>query len=133
MPPRRGRPTWFWVVLGIGVAAIVGIVIVFVLLANGAIGNASGPRPFFGVWGGFLLLFLLVWVAFFVIRMALWSGRRRYGYGGYNRPAGMRRDPAVMAARERYARGEISREQFDQIMTDLGRRGRGPGGPLSGA
>jgi hypothetical protein len=38
-----------------------------------------------------------------------------------------------MAARQRYARGEITREQYDQIMTDLGRRGRGPGGPLSGA
>jgi uncharacterized membrane protein len=130
VPPRPGRPAWFWAVLGGGIALVVVIVVVFVLLANGVIGNVGGPRPLFGFWGAFLLLFLLVWVGFFVLRIALWSGRRGYGYG---RPPGMRRDPAVMAARQRYARGEITREQYDQIMTDLGRRGRGPGGPLSGS
>lgn len=29
-------------------------------------------------------------------------------------------DPAVEAARERYARGEISREEFEEIKTTLG-------------
>lgn len=133
MARRPGRSTGFWIILGVGIAAIVAIVIVFVLLANGFFGATSGPRPLFGFWGGFLLLFLLVWIAFFVIRVALWSSRRGYGGYGSHRPPGMRRDPAVMIARQRYARGEISREQYDQIMTDLGRRGRGPGGPLSGA
>ena len=133
MPARRGRSGGFWIAIGIGIAAIVAIALVFVLLANGVIGSNSGPRPGWGVWGGFLLVFLIVWIAFFVIRIALWTGRRGSGYGGYGRYGGPHRDPAVMAARQRYARGEITREQFDQIMTDLGRRGRGPGGPLSGS
>ncbi len=123
-----GRPGRWWALLGLGLAVIAVLVIVFVLLAYGVIGGA-GPRPFWGFWGAFLLLFLIVWVSFFVIRVAFWSRRRRYGYG---RPPGMHRDPAVMIARQRYARGEITREQYDQIMTDLGRRGRGPGGPLGG-
>lgn len=37
------------------------------------------------------------------------------GHGGMQQ-----RDPAVDAARERYARGEITKEQLDQIMKDLG-------------
>jgi len=129
-PPGARRRTGRWVALAVGLALIVVIVVVFLLLLDGTIGYGStGPHPFFGFWGGFLLLFLLLWVSFFVLRIALWSGR---GRGGYGRP-GMYRDPAVMVARQRYARGEITREQYDQIMTDLSRRGRGPGGPLSGA
>ena len=38
------------------------------------------------------------------------------GQGGPMQP----RDPAVDAARERYARGEITKEQLDQIVKDLG-------------
>ena len=46
---------------------------------------------------------------------------------GYSRPyRGQFRDPAVMTARQRYARGEISREQYDQLMTELTRRRTGP-------
>ncbi len=128
MGRRPGRSGGWWILLGVGLAVIAVLVIVFVLLANGVLGGSS-PRPFWGFWGAFLLLFLIVWVGFFVLRVAFWSRRRQYGYG---RGPGLHRDPAVMVARQRYARGEITREQYEQIMTDLGRRGRGPGGPLSG-
>jgi putative membrane protein len=93
------------------------VVIVVVLAFTGAFGTYGG-RPIFGFWGGFLLLFLILWVGFFVVRMLFWSRRLRYGAGG----GYARRDPAVMVARERYARGQITREQYDQIMNDLGRR-----------
>lgn len=130
-PQRLRHPAWWWVALGGGLAILAIVAVVLVLLLNGSLGyGGTGPRPIFGYWGGFFLLFLLVWISFFVIRIVLWSGR---GRGGYYRSPGVRRDPAVMTARQRYARGEITREQYDQIMTDLGRRGRGPGGPLSGA
>ena len=130
-PSRRGRPTWWWVVLGVGLALLAVLVALLVLVYTGAFGlGPSGPRPLWGYWGGFFLIFLLVWVSFFVLRIALWTGRRRGYYGG---AANLPRDRAVMIARRRYARGEITREQFDQIMTDLQRQGRGPGGPLSGA
>jgi putative membrane protein len=111
------------------------ILVVALLLFSGTIGFGPGSRPYVGYWGGFFLLIVLLWVSFFLIRMAFWSSRsyRRQQYRQQRGP-GMGRDPAIMAARQRYARGEISREQFDQIMTDLERRGRGPGGPpLSGA
>jgi putative membrane protein len=129
--PRPGRSTRFWLTLGVGIAFIVVLAVLLVLLLDGQFGSVgSGPRPLFGYWGGFFLVFLLIWVTFFVIRVAFWTSRARGGYYGRQGP---RRDPAVMVARQRYARGEITREQYDQIMTDLGRRGRGPGGPLSGA
>lgn len=35
-------------------------------------------------------------------------------------PAGAPRDPAIDAARERYAKGEVTKEQFDEIMKTLG-------------
>ncbi len=126
--PRRRRRAFLYVAIGIAVAAVVGVIFLFYLY--GAFGPSPiGGHPYFGLFGGFLVLFILIWVAFFVLRIAFWSSR---SYGGGNRRPGWGPDPAVMAARQRYARGEISREQFDQIMTDLGRRGRGPGGPLSG-
>ncbi|MGA9840092.1 MAG: hypothetical protein WBF81_08645 [Thermoplasmata archaeon] len=129
--PQGGRhSTRRWLAIGVGLAIIVVLVVLLLLFWTGTIGVRSGsPRPYFGYWGGFFLIFILIWVSFLVIRIAFWSARVRGG--GYGR--GPRRDPAVMVARQRYARGEITREQYDQIMTDLGRRGRGPGGPLSGA
>lgn len=36
-----------------------------------------------------------------------------------NRPAGSSGDRSIEIARERYARGEITREQFDQLKRDL--------------
>jgi putative membrane protein len=129
VPPPRGRPTWMWVAIGVSIALVAVLLISFLYLAFSPTYGGTGSRPFFGGYGGFFLLFLLVWIVFIVIRIAFWTNRARGGYG----PQGRRRDPAVMAARQRYARGEITREQYDQIMTDLGRRGRGPGGPLSGA
>jgi uncharacterized membrane protein len=128
-PPRRRAGLWIFV--GASVALIVGVFLLFWYYSTTS--PAPGPRPFFGYYGGFFLLLLVFMIVFFILRVAFWSSRSygRYGgYGGYGRPGGMR-DPAVMAARQRYARGEITREQYDQIMTDLGRRGRGPGGPLS--
>jgi uncharacterized membrane protein len=100
------------------------IVVLLVYLFYWAPAPTAG-RPYVPFWGGFLLLFLLIWVAFFALRIALWRSFRPR-YGGYGRGAGRMRDPAVFEARRRYARGEITREQFQQILSDLG---RGPGGP----
>ena len=104
------------------------------LIAGGAIFLALSydPQAFglsyhsvFPFGGGFLGLFLIFWGMLFLVRIAFWASRGgRYGGG----PGGGARrfDPAILEARRRYARGEITREQFEQIVADL----RRPPGPL---
>lgn len=124
-PPPPRRPLWPWVLLGV-IFAVILVTLLYVLYWAPVPSPSS--RPYFGYFGGGLLLvFLLVMVGFFALRMALWSAYRGRNVGGRRGAGYPGRDPAVMAARQRYARGEITREQFDQIMTDLGRRPRGPG------
>jgi len=115
-----------WAILGVSVAIVVLVAVLLLLGVSNATGGGRIRGPFFGLWGGFLLLFLILWVAFFLVRVAFWTGRRaRYGagprYGGPNH--------AVAIVRQRYARGEITREQYDQLMTDLARRHYPPGRP----
>jgi len=112
---RRRWPGRFlvWIVL---MAAV--LLLVVVLLLGGILGS-SPAHPLFGVWGGFFLLFLVLWIGFFTVRMVFWSRAIRYRRG---QPGDRYGDPAVRVARQRYARGEITREQYEQIMTDLERR-----------
>jgi uncharacterized membrane protein len=126
-PPRRIH--WLPVIIGV-VLAGVAVVLLLVVLYPGAFGlsSPSGPDRYYP-FGGFFLAFFVLIVVFFIVRVAFWSSRagrygRRYGgdgpggdYYGANRPAAI--------ARMRYARGEITREQYEQIMKDLGR----PPGP----
>jgi uncharacterized membrane protein len=119
---------WLPIVIGLVLAAVAALIL-FILLYPGSFGFAPASySPRYGLFGGVFVLFFILIVVFFIVRVAFWSTRasrygRRYGSdpsGGYgpNRPA--------MVARMRYARGEITREQYDQIMQDLGRR---PGSP----
>ncbi len=126
-PPRRRVP-WFFNGLFVLFAAV-SVVLLLVLLFPASFGYhpvAGGFGPF-GLFGGFLLFFLFIMVVLGVVRIALWSSRGRGDYrSGYGGGGGGRRYGAFAIARERYARGEITREQFDQIMQDLQRR---PGYP----
>jgi uncharacterized membrane protein len=110
-------------VVGVGVVVIVvGVVLLFVTLYPSAFGLSY--RSVFPFGGGLLGIFLVLWGILLLVRVAWWTSRRR-AYGSLG-PGGRRFDPAIMAARQRYARGEITREQFEQIVTDL----RQPPGPL---
>jgi putative membrane protein len=75
---------------------------------------------FFGLIGLVIVLLILFWL----LRVAFWfaSGRAydRRAYRAYRRGYYRGDDSAVTIARERYARGEISKAQFDQILRDLG-------------
>lgn len=122
-PPRRHVP-WLFVSLLV-VFAAVGVVLFLFLWSPTTFGYhpvAGGYAPF-GFFGGFLLFFLFIFIVLAVIRIVLWSSRPR---GYYRQGYGGGRYGAFAIARERYARGEITREQFDQIMQDLQRR---PGYP----
>ena len=116
-PQRNGRSY-----VGIGLA------VMLMLIGVAAIIWALEPHPAgtgiaypFG-WGfGLLWLFFLFWI--FVSLFARPWRRSGWGYGpgsygayGWRRWA---RDPAVDALRERYARGELTKDQFDQMMKDL--------------
>ena len=98
-------------------------VIFLLVAATPATFGVRSPYGFpFG--GGLLGIFLLLWGTMLLVRVAIGSARRGRWVNGP--PPGRRFDPAVVAARQRYARGEISREQFLQIVQDLRRPPPGP-------
>ncbi len=101
--------------------------VLFVLLDPTVFGLAAPSYPYrFGLFGGFFFVFFILIVGFFIVRVLFWSSRAgRYGGRGGN-GRGYGPDRPAMIARMRYARGEITREQYDQIMQGLGRR---PGPP----
>jgi putative membrane protein len=80
----------------------------------------------FGMGGGWLLgglMMLLFWAAVIgLIVWAIWAfSRRQPGRVDYsNAPQAPQSDRALQIAKERYARGEISREQYDEIRQTLG-------------
>ena len=116
-PPPRRTP---WRIWAVGLA-FVGVAALFVLyfLFSATYSPGYGPRYAFG--GAFLFLFIL-FLLLFVVRVVFWSARAaRYG-GGYGPRRGYGPGRPAMVARMRYARGEITREQYDQIMEGLERR-----------
>jgi len=110
---------------GWGVVALVAILAILIVsgLAFGAARAASSPAavgyPYYGFFPfgfvffpfGFIFFFFIV---FFVFRLFWgWGGWGRYRWYGYYRG-----EPAEIV-KERYARGEITKEQFEQMMRDL--------------
>lgn len=91
--------------------AIVGLMAVIGALI--ALSFYFAPRPFipfhFGWLGGIFLIFIVFWVA----RWLLWPWR-----GGYYSYRYQNRN-AESIIKERYAKGEITREQFEQMMSDV--------------
>jgi uncharacterized membrane protein len=63
---------------------------------------------------GILIFFLFIFLITRFIFWGAWGWRRRYWYGG-----GYGYGDAHEILRQRYARGEISKEQFDQMTRDL--------------
>jgi putative membrane protein len=120
--PQRPDPRR-WLFLGLAVVLVVLAVLAILLFLFPSSFGYAGPGPYgggFRFFGGFLLVLLVVWVVLMVVRISFWSSRgRRYG-GRANGMRGPRE--AVHIARIRYARGEITRDQFEQIMQDLERR-----------
>jgi uncharacterized membrane protein len=83
---------------------------------------------------GLIGLLLAIWIVVWVVRIFTWGvwgapyspGYWRHYYRHrYYRGGPYSADPAVDIARERFARGEISQEQLDQILRELS-KGSGP-------
>ena len=73
----------------------------------------------FGGFGGIGMIFVgLIWLAILVgiVLLVVWLVRQ-FSHSGYH--GGHRADDAMEILRQRYARGEITREQFEQMKKDL--------------
>ncbi len=115
MSLRSGYPRRVFLWPFVGFLVVIGLVIAASLVAFAIRGPGTGFVffPFFGFgWVFFLLFFLFFW------GMRWWGGWSG-GWGGYGRHYWRYGDDAHAILRSRYARGEITREQFEQMMGDL--------------
>jgi uncharacterized membrane protein len=107
----NNRPSRMWLIVP---AAAIAVIIAVVVAAGLYIGNASGrpyywfPFPFFP-----LVLIPVFVLIFFGFRFFFWGCWGRGYYYGQNY------DPAIGTVRERYAKGEITREQLELMTRDL--------------
>jgi putative membrane protein len=113
--PRRGMMGW--VIGGLVILLLAGLFVAPFLSGFPAAPYGYYPFPFFFPFGFFIFFFLI----FFVVRGLFWG----WGWGwrgGYSRGYwhnwGYYGD-ATEILKQRYARGEITKDQFDQMMRDL--------------
>ena len=106
--------------IGWGIAALlllIGIAIVVGVVVRAIVGPATGfgvfPFFFFFPFGFFIFIFFL----FFVFRGLFW-GWGWWGWRGYPM-YGHYQNGAAEILRRRYASGEITKDQFDQMMRDI--------------
>lgn len=112
-PPSR---RWFWVPLIFAAALLA--VLVGGWLYFGSAGPSYPGEPTGFWWFPFGWLFIpIVFLAFFSLRWFFWGGWG-YGWGG-GWYAGGHDDSAIATLRERFARGEITKEQYEQMRRDL--------------
>jgi uncharacterized membrane protein len=121
--PPHSQIRWFAIAIA-AVFIVAAALILLVLLYPASFGLAAPSSPYrFGAFGGVFFLFFILIVVFFIVRVAFWGtrmGRYRGRYYGQDR-SGYGPNRPAMVARMRYARGEITREQYNQIMDDIGR------------
>ncbi len=117
--PRRhiGR----WIALGfLTVFAVLVAAMIYFMFQYGPQFMAGTGAGYYWSPFGFLWAFFLVFLLFGLLRFAFWGPRwwggyyRRGGYGPYGR-----QNEAYHIVRERYARGEITKDQYDAMMRDL--------------
>jgi uncharacterized membrane protein len=99
---RRNPAIWVFVAIIIGIVSLAIISAVF--------GRFSPPfyPPFFFFGWWFLIPLFFFGFFFFFRGWGCWSGGRWYDY-----------DPALETLRERFARGEITREQYEETRKNL--------------
>lgn len=110
-----------WVIGGLVILLLAGLLVVTLLYGLAGRPFTYYPFPFFFFPFGFLSFFFVI---FFVVRALFWGFGWGWGWrGGYSRGywrgQGYYYGDATEILRQRYARGEINKEQFDQMMRDL--------------
>ncbi len=118
-----------WLVVGLAVMfVLIGVGMLLALLGDGRMMSGDWGPWMMGSWSiyGWLLMFFMLMVillaVFWIVRAAVWASPGRVDAPPILPMQGVPgSDPAVAIARERFARGEITRDQFDQIVGDLAR------------
>ena len=107
-----------WVIGGLVILLLVGLFAVPFFFYGSMMGPTGYfPRPYFFFPFGFLVFFFAI---FFVVRWVFggWGWGLRGGYSrGYWRHGGYGNATEIL--RQRYAKGEITKDQFDQMMRDI--------------
>ena len=103
---RRNGQRWTLVWVGVLLVAITTVVVARLLVQP--VSYPWYPFGFGWIWIPFALLFL-----FFVLRWFFWPWGSGYGRGYWTG------DNAYYILRERFARGEITKEEFEQMSRDL--------------
>lgn len=98
-------PTW-WRTVGIMLMLPIGIIVAFLLIIFFGFDRTQHP-------GELLFILLAVFIFMFFVRMMFRRSRRRYWRQQRAQNAPMR------ILRERYARGEITKEQFEEMSREL--------------
>jgi uncharacterized membrane protein len=99
------QPTWYRI-LGSVLMLPIGIIIVLILIAYTSFTGAYVPGEYF-------LVIVVLFMALFILRMVFWRSRRNYWH-----QRGKENDPATIL-REQYTRGELTKEQYDQMIQDF--------------
>jgi putative membrane protein len=115
-------------IIVVGLIVVIGLSIVLSLyyFAPWRLGGGGGfDYPFFFPFPfGWLGIIFLIFLVFLIARwLFFWPWRGREGEGGYYSYQHQQRPDAVSIVKERYAKGEITREQFEQMMRDLRQEG----------
>ena len=77
-------------------------------------GNGFGMMNGFGWFGGFICLLIIVLIIIGVVALVNRSTKSHYV-----ERSGSSNSSAVEIAKNRYAKGEITKDQYDQILKDL--------------
>lgn len=109
-------------IVGWGIIGLIGVIGVSIAMSLFLAPHTPGGfyRPFFfpfhfGWVGGILLIFLVFWIA----RWFFWPWRGGGGGGSYSYTHHEQGANAETIVRERYAKGEITKEQYEQMLHDL--------------
>ncbi len=100
---------------GWALVAFLGVIAALVALSWVFYQPATTTGRFWFPFGGFFVVFWIIGI-FWVLRFFLWPWR----WGYYSRRHYWRyHDDAYYILRERYAKGEITKELYEQMMRDL--------------